>query len=323
MQTNASFARLGLDGHSDERTIKRAYARELKLIDQEHDAAGFQALRQAYELALQSLNKPAAAPSFAPRQAVTVRPRWETQPHPATPAPARPAAPRSLPRDAVDGSEAHKAGQAVFAAMLSASYATRDQAQDTVFWGELLRSYGADERLLNMDAHLGFEYGTAHHLGQAFTLGNEGLFMAARLHFGWDRNRAQLAHLRQTGAWLSEAIDEHTMYTQQLAAERVAQRKALDQLRKPGRAVVKEILLHLPHLRLLVERFPVWSRIVVNSERMAEWSAVEAKLPAWRRNVRPMHPAENAETTGFNGWWMLLALVPVITQLSHCSGASG
>jgi hypothetical protein len=41
--------RLGLPADANERDIKKAYARELKLIDQEKDLAGFQALREAFE----------------------------------------------------------------------------------------------------------------------------------------------------------------------------------------------------------------------------------------------------------------------------------
>ncbi|WP_123194767.1 hypothetical protein [Pannonibacter phragmitetus] len=47
------FGALGLDEpSSDAKVIKRAYARQLKQVDQASEADAFQALRQAYETAL-------------------------------------------------------------------------------------------------------------------------------------------------------------------------------------------------------------------------------------------------------------------------------
>jgi len=47
------FSELELDpSEADEKTIKRAYARKLKTLDQASQAAEFQALREAYEMAL-------------------------------------------------------------------------------------------------------------------------------------------------------------------------------------------------------------------------------------------------------------------------------
>lgn len=53
-----SFDRLCVDCDADVGTIRRAYARELKLIDQQNDAPGFQQLRAADELAREWVKRP-------------------------------------------------------------------------------------------------------------------------------------------------------------------------------------------------------------------------------------------------------------------------
>ncbi|SDX21868.1 hypothetical protein [Lysobacter enzymogenes] len=88
------FKRLGLSPGSDEREIKRAYARELKRCRPDDDPQGFQALNEAYQQCLRIAAQRAVAFALAaadeddsaPPSAIA-----QTQPHPAAPTP--PAAP--------------------------------------------------------------------------------------------------------------------------------------------------------------------------------------------------------------------------------------
>ncbi len=58
---------LGLEPTNDEREVRRAYARRLKEVHPEDDAEGFQALREAYERALDMARRGWAVPLRASR----------------------------------------------------------------------------------------------------------------------------------------------------------------------------------------------------------------------------------------------------------------
>jgi len=113
---------LGLDADADERAVRRAYAKRLKQIDQETQAAAFQALRGHFEQALAWVaaearrrasdadededDEPGAREPLRFAKAMPLRrhdalpPQPEPEPEPAPPAPAPEAPPRPAPDNA-------------------------------------------------------------------------------------------------------------------------------------------------------------------------------------------------------------------------------
>lgn len=92
MSRNAwPWSALDLDGPADPREVRRAYARKLKAIDQAADPAGFQTLRQAFELAKAMAgegDRPRVQVVFTPEPAEPEPPQpIETAPIPDLPAP--------------------------------------------------------------------------------------------------------------------------------------------------------------------------------------------------------------------------------------------
>jgi len=81
------YSVLGVAGDADRGAVRKAYARQLKQIDQAEDPEGFQALRNAYEAALRRVEGPGPRHTPTPRQAV--RP-------PPAPAPTMP--PKTIPK---------------------------------------------------------------------------------------------------------------------------------------------------------------------------------------------------------------------------------
>ena len=278
--------RLGLDTAADERAIKRAYARELKQIDQEADAAGFQVLREAYEMALQWVQRKPAGVSFAPAGVVPVHPA----PVRAVETPDTPAQPASADAQATpqqDGESPQQLAQAVFDdfVILSGEMSAQGNGRDSQMWRKHLQRCINDERLLNLTAGVYFELRIARLLVDGWRDGHEGLFVAARQAFQWEKDRRRLKEFGQVGAWVSQAIDECEMFSHQRSGDCSGQSDAVTRVREAAAPSKNELISHAPHLRNMLKRFPAWTGIIASRERIEEWLELERVIPAWRRRL--------------------------------------
>jgi hypothetical protein len=168
METPPFLEHLGLtEAVSDEREIKRAYARLVKQIDQEADPAGFQRLRLAYEAALQWLTRP--------RRVVL-------------PASSTDEFSEKIPAaDTVD--RPHAAAHAVFT-----EYFTKPCENETEAAQRLASSLN-DSRLLHIEARTLFEALVAHALVSDRISNISYLLYPASNVFGWDHDHRRLSRL--------------------------------------------------------------------------------------------------------------------------------
>jgi protein TonB len=305
--------RLGLDAAADERAIKRAYARELKQIDQEADAAGFQVLREAYEMALQWVQRKPAGISFAPAGVVPVRPAAARGV--ATSATlARPADADLPATHEQDRESPQQLAQAVFDdfLVLSGEMTAKGHGRDSQMWRKHLQKCVNDERLLNLMAGAYFELRIAHLLVDGWRTGHEGLFVAARQVFSWEKDRRRLVEFGRVGARVSQAIDECEMFSHQRSDDCSGQSDAVTRVREDAAPGKNELIAHAPHLRNMLKRFPAWTGIIASRERIEEWLELERAIPAWRRRLRFVMPAGGKRDASY---WFNVALLVMVAAI--------
>ncbi len=270
MTTSTGFlARLGLEDGADERQVRRAYARELKQIDQERDLEGFQHLRACYEAALDWV---------AHRVAQAEPP---SAPEAAAPVPAEP--PHVAPQAPDNPEQVHPAvlGDAVFAdfrermAALAAQPERmgRDESVLLAPWTAALREALADPRLLHLYARVVFEHRIAALLVDGWQSGHHLLLPAAVEIFGWDHDRRALERLGQAGAYIDEALEQRAMFLSQDILARTQQREVLHLLRQGGAPDVRTLRGYAAPLVMLTNYFPTLLGIVAPGETAAAWRA--------------------------------------------------
>ncbi|GAB2841095.1 hypothetical protein GCM10027277_05110 [Pseudoduganella ginsengisoli] len=339
--------RLALDGSADQRAIRRAYAREVKRIDQGADAEGFQQLREAYETALR----------WEQYQRYYARAEAEADAAPGAPLPAMPAADApETPERAPAAAQEHvrpspdspplldldplqidpqQLSADVFEAFMAgcSGLAQGRTLHDSAAWEQHLRTCLHDDRLVNLAARGIFEARIVHLLASGWRNGHETLLEAAADVFEWRRDRHRLRQFGHAGAIVDRAIDERSMFDNQDRDQKTAQRQVIARLRESDVPESGQLRADMPHVEQMAMRFPTWLELVASMDNVELWRTAYAALPDELK--QPVAAAEEAPPPaaakpGKIGWvsagstvfWLLL-LTAALRFIHHAVDLPG
>lgn len=300
-----------LPADTDERAIKRVYARELKKIDQELDSAGFQDLRDSYEIALSwvrcrdsfqehlqleelvqieddavltadvegtplqqdlSLN----APASEPHEHDTGRgaPEQESELVVDTGLPLQSETQQPEVAEVKKIAERSLTPEELAKTIFSEMLdAMRLHVDDDDFAGQNLILLLDDARLFHMETRLHFESMLAHYLLQGWQPGNGELFDTVVQSFGWEKDRRRLLNLGSPGYAIDRALTEAADFYRKDKKARAMLWALVKKIRKGDSPNRYYLKANLGLLRHIQSSYPSWLRMVTSQENLVQWLA--------------------------------------------------
>lgn len=282
--TPAFLERLGLGLDADTKSVRRAYSRELKLIDQEFDLPGFQLLREAYEAAL----------------------AWDKY---------KPSAPEVETAPAITAEDPHTLAAAVMARLNDniCRIVVGSPTTASLFEQEL-RTRLDDDELLNITARNLFEARIAHLLFSEWTLEAGVLFGAAATVFDWAHDRRRVRQFGHAGAFLDRVIEERSMFQAQEAGELANQRHVMARLRDSEPPSASFVRLNLMVVERMITRFPNLLAIMVSREAVEQWRELAQRPIDKNSKLEPVTSGAPKKSI-FNDKWLIYFIVMAVIAL--------
>jgi hypothetical protein len=294
-----ALATLGLRSDADARSVRRAYAQQVKQIDQATQLQAFQTLREAYERALGTISRrEAQARDSSP---VTAAPLEVEPAAPASPT----AATEFTPPDSAELARAVFEGFA-----LRADAGFKDETEAT----SALQDALADDRLLNLEARTLFELRVAHRIMEGWQPGHEFLLGPACEAFDWERDRAHLRVFGQLGAALDAAINEKLIFFSEHPGRADRLHHVIERLRGDQAPTSTWLREERQFVQLLVQRYPNWLRLVTSQANINNW--FEARPAESQPDpATTAHAEANQEPMVANDRYLQATPPPLVTAL--------
>ncbi|UWE16636.1 hypothetical protein [Herbaspirillum huttiense] len=278
---------LGLDADADERSVRKAYARELKLLDQQQQPDQFQVLHEAYQAALSWCRAPRPqADDLDPVQSdaeqaepVSAPSPLEPPPPPVRPSYAQHHARLLIPRDvpvftAVDVTPWHERAATHWSVVRGRfrALAAAPDGDDAAGWTQLLNELLSQEQWQELRARPWLEQQIADLLADGWRPGHHHLFEAAAEVFHWHQDVVRLKALGEAGKTLGLALDQKHHFDHYASSQNQTRPRAIARLRNPRPPQPHEIEQLMWSLQPLVQRYPQWMNVVTSMVNYQQWN---------------------------------------------------